>query len=138
MGFNKKFLCGVVYWAFSYFSSGNASFQILGVSPPKIHFNILDLGGLLPRFGSVVSEQVMIPWEQGFDPYFSFKIFSNIQRNSGMCYNLHKVLSWVKQEEFFFFQFFWAVALQIRYETFSTKFTKTNTISGLLSKNHLI
>lgn len=49
MGFNIKFLCGFVYWEFSYFSFGISSFQILGFSPPKIHFNLLDLGGLLSR-----------------------------------------------------------------------------------------
>jgi hypothetical protein len=34
--------------------------------------------------------------------------------------------------------FFWAATLQIRSETFGTKFTKTNTRSGFLSKNHPI
>ena len=48
----------------------------------------------------------MIPWERGFDACFSFKFCRNIQQTSGMCYNLHRALSWVKQEEVFFFHFF--------------------------------
>ena len=39
---------------------------------------------------------------------------------------------------FFFAGIFWAKTLQIRYETFGTKFTKINTRSGFLSKNHPI
>ena len=35
-------------------------------------------------------------------------------------------------------EFFWAATLQIIYETFGTKFTKTNTRFGFLSKNHPI
>jgi len=43
-------------------------------------------------------------YQSGFN--FSFKFCSNIQQTSSMCYNLHRALSWVKQEEFFFFHFF--------------------------------
>ena len=64
------------------------------------------------KFGSVVLEQVTIPWEWGFHAFFSLNFFAGI--------------------------FFWATTFQIISETSGTKFTKTNTRSGFLSKNHPI
>lgn len=74
--------------------------------------------------------------------HISVSNFAAIFKTSGMCYKLHRALYSVKQEEFFFFHFFvgifWAATLQIISETFGTKFTKTNTKSGFLSKGHPI
>jgi len=52
--FNKKILCGFVYWPFYSFSSHNSNFSNLGVLPSKIYFNLLDLEGLPLRSRSCV------------------------------------------------------------------------------------
>jgi len=71
--------------------------------------------------------------------HISVSIFcNNIQQTLGMCCNLHKALSWAKQEEFFFLHFFvgifWVKSLKIIFETFGAKLKKK--ISGILAKKY--
>jgi len=112
VGFHK-ILRGSVYWAFSLFFFW--------------HFKFSDLGGLSPQY-----------------PFQSFRSWGPPPkiRISGIRAgydSMGMMVSCIFQSQFFCRKFFfWAATLQIRSETFGTKFIKTNTRSRFLSKNHPI